>query len=533
MNRSILIVICDFLLLMLLASSRLDQLPSLENGGKSLPVQQYQSAPQAATAAPAVNARNARTADVLDSMRSSLEEEHGSREKLATALSQAQEALRSQQQLAAERQQQLTRAEADIRQKEEEARRIEQSRQALAASFQQTQTNLAQIQRQLDATSLEARLSQQRLSSVEQQYAGAQSNVVNLAKQLSSSSTEARLARERLSKIESDLHARQAEAEQARQRIQEVEKMRLNAEVERERIAGQLKVAETEHKMTEQQLASAKGQIETVQKEKAEIQKVATELAQGVVQFADKQGELTKEIRENRPLTANTIFAEFLTNRVNTDFRANRSGILGRTISRDTQARTILVNDGVQTFAIYHVNDTPFRIEEFGKDLERFIVHLYRGDVILPLERILFLSIDPRIVVAPVTEDQAKKLGVRVYKTVADPFRFQDALIVGADEGYFGECKFKLDPANRGYLKMDRSALGKLVGKFNPSRGDLVFAKSGELIGMMVNKEYCAQLTSFVSSSTIPTGANLDSQAIGTRLSIMDEQIHELPPELQ
>jgi hypothetical protein len=52
--------------------------------------------------------------------------------------------------------------------------------------------------------------------------------------------------------------------------------------------------------------------------------------------------------------------------------------------------------------------------------------------------------------------------------------------------------------------------------------GDLVFAKSGELIGMMVNKEYCAQLTSFVSFSTIPTGANLDSQAIGTRLSWSD-----------
>ena len=122
--------------------------------------------------------------------------------------------------------------------------------------------------------------------------------------------------------------------------------------------------------MTAQQLEATKGQVQTVQKEKEQIQKVATELAQGVVSFAEKQGELTKEIRENRPLSANTIFAEFATNRVDTDFRANRSGILGRTISKDSQVRTILVNDGKQTYSIYHIDQTPFRFEEFGKDWE-------------------------------------------------------------------------------------------------------------------------------------------------------------------
>jgi hypothetical protein len=533
MNRSVLIVICDFLLLMLLASSRLDQVPTLDGPMNNLDARDYKTSAQAAPARSAAAFRDPRTADLLDSIKSSLEEERGSREELSNALSRAEQALRSQQQLAEEREQQLTEAEANLRRKEEEARRIEESRRALAANFQEAQTNLSQIQRQLDATSLEARLSQQRLSAVEQQYSGAQSNLVTLEKQLSSTSTEARLAREQLAKIESDLRTRQTEAEQARQRIQEVEKMRLSAEIERERIAGQLKVAETEHKMTQHELENAKGQIQTVQQEKAQIQKVATELAEGVVQFAEKQGELTKEIRENRPLTANLIFAEFLTNRVNTDFRANRSGILGRTISRDSQARTILVNDGVQTFAVYHVNDTPFRIEEFGKDWERFIVHLYRGNVILPMDRVLFLAIDPRIVVTPVTDEQAKQLGVKVYKTVSDPFRFQDALIVGADEGYYGECKFQLDAGNRAYLKMDRSALGRLVGKFNPSRGDLVFAKSGELIGMMVNKEYCVLLSSFVSSAAIPTGTNLNAEAIGARLSAMERDIRELPEPMQ
>jgi hypothetical protein len=295
-----------------------------------------------------------------------------------------------------------------------------------------------------------------------------------------------------------------------------VERLRLAAELERERIAGQLKVAETEQKMTQQQLASA-------QQEKEQIQKVASELAEGVVQFAEKQGELTKEIRENRPMSANSIFADFITNRVNTDFRADRSGILGRSVSKDSQARTILVSDGAQTYALYHVADTPFRLEEFGKNWERFIVHLYRGNTILPMDKIHFLSMDPRVVVIPVTAGQAQQLGARVYQTVKDPYKFQDALIIGADEGYYGECRFALDPSNRGYLKMDRSVLGRMVGKFNPSR----------LIGIMVNKQYCALLTTFTPTATIPAGSNLSAEAIGTRLSAMERDLRTLPLDLQ
>lgn len=153
--------------------------------------------------------------------------------------------------------------------------------------------------------------------------------------------------------------------------------------------------------------------------------------------------------------------------------------------------------------------------------------------VVVPLEKILFLSMDPRVVVAPVSEEQSKKLGVKVYKIASDPLKFQDALVVGADESYYGECRFRVDAASPSYLKMDRSALGRLVGKFNPSRGDLVFAKSGEVVGVMVNKQYCALLTSFVPTTTIPTGANLNSEAIGARLSAMEREVRALPVEMQ
>ncbi len=535
MNRSVMIVICDFLLLMLVASARFDEIPSITT---TVPEQvrtpgerMNQTAPTAAEAQAA--GIPPRTAELLDTMKSSLEEERVSKEQLTAMLSETKDALQTQQQLAAKREQDLQAAQIELRSKEQEAHRLDQERTVLTSQFGQAQSNMTQIQKQLEATSLESHLSQQRLAQVEQRFAAAQTNVVNLEKQVSSSGTEARLARERLAQIEADLRSRQTEAEQARDRIEQVEKLRQTAELDRERIAGELKVAETQKQMTQQQLASAQGQIASVQQEKAQIQKVATQLAQGVGQLAEKQGELTREMRENRPLTANTIFAEFLTNRVSTDFRANRTGIFGRTISNDAQTRTILVTDGTETFALFHVKDTPFRLDEFNREWERFIVHLYRGAAILPVPQINFLSLDPRVIVAPVTDQQAKQLGAKVYKLTADPLRFQDALLVGADEGYYGECRFSLDARNSGYLKMDRSFLGKLAGKFNPSAGDLVFSKSGDLIGIMVNKQFCALLRSFVPTATIPTGTNLNSDAIGIRLATMQREIQQLPSEIQ
>jgi hypothetical protein len=535
MNRSVMIVICDFLLLMLVASARFDEIPSITTSLPehiTTPNERLNYAPS-----PVAGAQNSdispRAAELLETMKSSLEEERGSREQLGAMLSGAKEALQTQQKMVSQREQELQNAKAQIHSREAEARRIEQERASLAAQFGQTQSALKQIEKQLETTSLESRLSQQRLSQVEKQYVAAQTNLVNLEKQLSSTSTEARLARESLAKMEADLRTRQTEAEEARARIEQVDKLRQAAELEREHIAGQLKVTETQKEMTQQQLENAKGQVATVQQEKAALQKTATELATGVIQLAEKQKELTKEMRENRPLAANIIFAEFLTNRVSTDFRANRTGLLGRTISSDSQARTILVSDGKDTFAIYHIKDTPFRLDEYNREWVRLIVHLFRGNSILPLSQINFLSVDPRVIVAPVSQQQAAQLGAKVYKITSDPLRFQDALLIGADEGYYGECRFTLDPRNSGYLKMDRSFLGKLTGKFNPSAGDLVFSKSGDLIGMMVNKHYCALLGSFAPTATIPTGANLNSETIGARLATMQREVQELPPEMQ
>ena len=91
---------------------------------------------------------------------------------------------------------------------------------------------------------------------------------------------------------------------------------------ERQQLATQLQVAEVEKKHATEQAARAQELVQTERQEKAK-------LAEGVKALATKSSDLEKEIRENRPLTPNTIFTDFVSNRVSATFTAMRSGLLG------------------------------------------------------------------------------------------------------------------------------------------------------------------------------------------------------------
>ena len=125
------------------------------------------------------------------------------------------------------------------------------------------------------------------------------------------------------------------------------------------------------------------------------------------------------------------------------------------------------------------------------------------------------------------------RLGCKVYHSLGDPFKFQDAVLVGAAEGYYGECKFQIDVKTPDYVKLDRSVLKGLFGKFNPSRGDLVFSRTGELLGIMANDTYCLVIRKFDATSTFHLDQSLRAQHLSDTLAYYYASIGKLPGELQ
>jgi len=144
-----------------------------------------------------------------------------------------------------------------------------------------------------------------------------------------------------------------------------------------------------------------------------------------------------------------------------------------------------------------------------------------------------FQQQDPRVVMMPVSAAEAQQLGSKVYRLSADPYKFQDAVLVGANEGYYGECNFEMDVNTPQYLKLDRSLLRGLFGKFNPSRGDLVFSRTGDLLGVMVNGTFCLVLQNFTPAATLAFAPDVRKQHTGATLARLYDYVFQLPLRLQ
>jgi hypothetical protein len=133
----------------------------------------------------------------------------------------------------------------------------------------------------------------------------------------------------------------------------------------------------------------------------------------------------------------------------------------------------------------------------------------------------------------PVTAAQARQLGCRVYRVSSQPYKFQDAVLIGARHGYYGECKFQVDLTTPQYLKMDHNSLKGLFGKFNPSSGDLVLSKNGELLGVMANGVYCLMIQSLAASATVRFGPNVRDQRTAETLASLYNTVAAMPFKLQ
>jgi hypothetical protein len=78
---------------------------------------------------------------------------------------------------------------------------------------------------------------------------------------------------------------------------------------------------------------------------------------------------------------------------------------------------------------------------------------------------------------------------------------------------------------------MKSRILSGLFGEFSPSTGDLVFSKTGELLGIMANGSYCVIVDSFTPSVEVPFGSGLEKTS--EVLARMRNRVARLPERLQ
>ncbi len=482
MNRSILIVICDFLLVSLLAFSNFNTLTQ--------PPETRGEAPSGAAAKA--------SEDMVSALKLALDDERENRAVLASELVRTRESVETQQAILEEREGEIQRYQASLRATEAEARQLEDQRVTLLQQIGWSQTNLANIQRSLTDTKVEARLSQ-----------------------------------EQLQQLQRDLEAQRASEARLRDQLAGLERNHSNVVAEKMQLNTRLQVAEAEKKMTAQQIVEMKSEVQTIRAEKAELQATTLKLAEKVSTLAEKSDAVAAEIRDHRALTANAIFDEFNQNRLEAQFLALKPGVLGQDFRREKKTRSILVTDGSRTCALFHLADTPLGLSQPESDWASLTGVFGRGLTSFPVGQLAFLRQDPRVLAMPVETSQTTLLGVKVYAIAPDPFQFQEAVLVGSADGYYGESQFQIDLTTPGYVKMDRSLFRGLFGKFNPSRGDLVLSKTGHLLGIMVNNDYCAVLRGLDFAETVQCGTELRAQQTEQKVAQLQKQFMTLPVKLR
>lgn len=479
MNRALLLVICDFLLLSLLALANFD-MPG-EEGEEQAEVAEeldYATSDQ----------------DLLDALKMSLEEERASRAELSEDLTLTQQALLEREESLAEREARLAALAADLEQREAERQRLEQER-----------------------------------STLEEMVSQAEAGIETLSRERAVQEEEARRARERALEMERELQTQLARLEESQQTLVRLEEQQRQAEEANRRLSTELQLSESEKRLIRENLEYARVEVTRAREDKERVQEHARELARGVTQLAERSGELAQEVRTSQPKTSATIFSEFQENQVQAEFTARREVLLGP-VSRRQTPRTILVSDGHQTYAIFHLEKTGLSLRDTA-DWERLSGQLSASGERMPIRELSFLSIDPRVVVVPVNSNVASRLGKKVYPIAKEPFRFAEAVLISSSGDYYGETTYTIDPDHPRYLRMQRQIMSRLFGEFSPSTGDLVFSKTDELIGIMVSNSHCVLIDNFLPAGNLQFG--IDMEPTSPTLSRMKDRVDRLPVRLR
>ena len=444
MNKTLLLILCDFLLLNLLALTRWDK---------------PETPPSAPVASRSVSAQD----DVVSALRLTLEEEKSNREKLARDLATTQDESRSR-----------------------------------AAILDQARARTTELSERLQKTEQEtSRLNQQAQVEAERTRAA--------------------------------LEAAKAEAETLRQAK---EKLRTEADT----LRSQLTVAEVQTKSAEEKVKLTTATLRQAEEEKKKLIEQNQSLSQGVTQLAEKSGQMTKEIREYRPLAPNALYADYLNRRAIVRVMGERPSVQNRR-SRRTEIRSILLTDGNRTAALVPLNETPFSLGDADSSWDSLT-----GTLTLPppsnfpkplpaLESVK--GSDPRLLLAPVDPALLEKHPEIAYRIASDPFRFPKALLISPSGKGYGECTFKLEPSFPGYLEMDSRFLNRLQGEYAPEAGDIALSLNGEFLGIMVNDQFCALIPSLEPGPTLPLDSKGASRTVGESLATLKKRASALDSRLQ
>lgn len=483
MNRTLLLIICDFLLLSLLALARFDT-PEEETQDEVLPEDPIQV-----------------QGDIIDVLKLSLELEQVSNENMSASLQETQEALD-------ETETSLSARELEL---EKERKRLEQ----LAKDNKNLESSLDDRIAVLETTKKEV-IDLSELTREQEKAAVEQQRKLNLLE---------KELREKLDAIAAaDLREKSLVAQKDK------------AEKESQALNTKLQVAETETRLVRENLQATSYRVSLIQEENKKLQahatQLATQLTEGVAAQSEKLNEIVQEVRDSQPISPNIIYSNFIDSGVTIDVRYRKTG---RTSKVDfiKSIHPVIVDDGGSLLALFTWAD--LKITEtnlFYEDLN------FRGDIRIgrytfSLSEMEFLSVDPRVVAVPLKEEWREFLKADPYQLPNDPLKFEEVVLIDRAKGDYGKLKFFKNVATPGYFRVDSRFVNRLGGEVRPGNSNAMFTLSGEFLSLMVNREYAVHIENFLPAKTITVGGEKSLEELRAAHVRIKAQVARMPEDVQ
>ncbi|MEM0964852.1 MAG: hypothetical protein AAGJ81_01710 [Verrucomicrobiota bacterium] len=458
MNRSLLLIVCDFLLLSLLALAEFEKSGQPVTAGREDILQESID-------------ESFEDDAMMDLLASALAAEQNEQSETEDALGEALQSLEALEE--AKRDLSL-----DLLEKEEEI--VERER--LLAEAEEKAAELLEsksaAEKREDAANLELQRLTEEKEKLDEEAAALAQNVEALSATAERSDEELIRRSERVAQLESELQSKLTALNRA-----EAERSRLDAE--RIRLEGEVNVAEREKELLASTLASAKETIDLERQERQRLQTQTETLSEGVSRLAEASDEITEEVKGLRPLTANEIFSTAEANHVTIQFSGKTSGLFGDSTIEST-TKTLVTQIGGQHFLWIHLSQTPFAQKDRRRFFSQLEAFLESNGTRFRIPQMGLLKSNPSLLFLPLSEAIVSRLGVEVYSTTETPFRFDELIVLDLDDARFGESGFRIESAQSDLIEVDNKVFSALFGEFSPAAGDLALTRSGDFLGIVL-----------------------------------------------
>ena len=505
MNRSLLLVVCDFLLLSILALARFD-VPAdatiAKDGQKIVSNAVIERISDGENYDDVVAELEATNETLLENLSSDKDDLLEQKLKLEDQIAQRQQELEDKENQIASRDAVIADNEEEIKKSQAEAQELERKREEIEKKREALlQTNAA---------------SKKELELLSKNLADAKKKSDQLAELKAKTEKEAETFRVELAKSIEKVKAEEKATAEAQAQLKD-EKRRGDALVAStakfdekiDSINAGLKGVGEDLKVVGQGLAGVGDKITNVTNDVNSVKQDVSRVGQEIEGVGSKVENIKKEVevsvaqqKENfKKLTdvqtksLNEIFTRYDENKIKLKLTFTHiGGFMGATKKDTFEMDTIIMVDGSFAYSLVHARSSPFRLEPSVRKLTEVSgqINSPKLNNAIEVKEVAFMD-DPRILIVPLyinPKELEKTSEIEVFNAPQNPYLFSEAVVVNAKSGRFGQTDFIRDERDSRYIKVSHTNFEFITGKFDPGKGDLVFSQKGELLGIMVNNDY-------------------------------------------